>query len=315
MRMVGVRRWAGVTGELEPLTPEKGTEMYMNARQDELSEATIDAQKYRLQAFVQWCNEEGIDNLNDLSGRDLYEYRIWRREGQGEDRDPVSAITLRGQLGTIRAFLRFASDVDAVPEALREKVPLPTISDSGEVSDTTLEPERAETILGYLEKYQYASRNHVVVLLLWHTGCRVGGLRALDVQDCDLDGDNPGVEFMHRPEEDTPLKNGEKGERWNALSHNVARVIQDYVDGPRDDVEDEFGRAPLLTTSQGRPTVSTFRDTVYKVTRPCWRGAGCPKPTLGSSVESHVIDGISSPLTTHLSASRTSDQLRTRVVQ
>ena len=37
-------------------------------------------------------------------------------------------MILRGQLATLRAFLGFCAEVDAVPEALREKVPLPSVS-------------------------------------------------------------------------------------------------------------------------------------------------------------------------------------------
>ena len=265
-----------VSEDLEPLDPETAVEMYVTARQDELSEATINAQEYRLEAFLQWCREDGIENLNELSGRDMYAYRVWRREGHGEDRGEIAPVTLRGQMATIRAFLGFAAEVDAVSEGLKEKVPLPIVSGSGQVSDTTLDPERANEILDYLGMYEYAGRRHVILLLLWHTGCRAGGLRGLDVDDCELGGDQPGVEFVNRPEEGTTLKNGEKGERWNAISRSVANVVEDYIDGPRDDVTDEYGRRPLVTTSQGRASLSTIRDTLYCVTRPCWRGAECP---------------------------------------
>jgi integrase len=250
--------------------------MYLDARQDELSEATLSGQKYRLEAFLQWCEEEGVENLNCLSGRDMYAYRVWRREGNGEDREEVSPITLRGQLATVRAFLGFAAEVDAVPEALREKVPLPTVSGAAAVSDSTLDPERTDAILDYLELYEYASRRHVIVLMLWHTGCRSGGLRALDLDDCEIDSGDPGVQFVHRPENGTPLKNDEKSERWNAISNQVARVLQAYIEGPREDVRDEYGREPLVTTSEGRASPSTIRDTMYAVTRPCWRDAECP---------------------------------------
>lgn len=94
--------------------------------------------------------------------------------------------------------------------------------------------------------------------------------------DCDLDDENPGIEFHHRPEQDTPLKNGEKGERWNAISPQVARVLEDYIDGPRHDVTDEYGRDPLITTSHGRSAATTIRNQLYAVTRPCWYGKECP---------------------------------------
>jgi len=265
-----------MSDDLEPLTPEAGVEMYLDARQDELSVATIDAQKYRLDAFLQWCREEGIENLNDLSGRDMFEYRIWRREGHGDGRQAIKPVTLRGQMSTVRAFLGFAAEVDAVRESLREKVSLPIVSAGEDVSDSTLEPKRADAILDYLDRYEYAGRRHVIVLLAWHSGCRISGLRALDVDDSELEGDQPGVEFLHRPETETPLKNDEKSERWNAISRRVARVLQDYIDGPREDVVDNHGRRPLITTREGRASSSTIRDTYYCVTRPCWIGEECP---------------------------------------
>ena len=38
----------------------------------ELADATIQAHQYRLKQFVRWCNDDSLDNLNDLSGRDLH---------------------------------------------------------------------------------------------------------------------------------------------------------------------------------------------------------------------------------------------------
>jgi len=156
-----------------------------------------------------------------------------------------------------------------------------TIGGSADVSDSTLDPDRAVEIVDYLGRYEYASTRHVIVLLLWHTGCRIGGLRALDVGDVDLDGDRPradgpAIHFVHRPDQGTPLKNKEKGERWNAISGHVAQVLKDYIDGPRNDLTDDYGREPLVTTRWGRVSPSAVRDTLYRVTRPCWRDEPCP---------------------------------------
>ena len=270
-----------MSDDLEPLPPQQAVSMYLDAKQDDLTEATLSGQKYRLEAFVQWCDEEDVDNLNELTGRDLYAYRVWRREGNGEDRDAVKPVTLRGQLATLRAFLKFCGEIEAVSPDLFDRVPLPNISSGEEVSDTTLPPDRVEEILAYLGRYEYASRDHVTVLLGWRTGARIGGLRALDLKDLDLDGDHPRIEgpavhFVHRPETGTPLKNKEKSTRWNRIGEHVAKAIRDYIEGPRHDVTDDHGREPLLTTASGRPVASTVRDTLYRVTRPCWRGEACP---------------------------------------
>lgn len=266
--------------KLEALEPDEARLLYLDAKRDELTEDTRSGQDYRLRAFVAWCEEEGIDDLRDLGGRDLYKYRVWRREG-GYTGQELRNVTLRGDLATIRAFLRFCGQVDAVPEELFTQVPLPQVSHGQDVSETTLDPDRAKAILEYLSRYHYASRNHVITLLLWNTGCRIGALRALDLGDLDLDGDRPNadgpaVHFVHRPEEGTGLKNDEKSERWNSISEYVAGVVRDYIDGPRCDVIDDEGRDPLVTTPQGRIARSTVRDALYRVTRPCWRGEECP---------------------------------------
>jgi len=266
--------------ELEPLEPSEALHLYLESRDDDLTESSKEGQDYRLRAFVAWCDEEGVANMNDLSGRDLYAYRVWRREG-GYSGEELATVTLRGDMATLRSFLRFCGDIDAVPEGLYDQVPLPRIEGSADVSESTLDPDRAVEIVDYLGRFEYASRRHIIVLLLWHTGCRVGALRALDLGDLDLDGDRPradgpAIHFVHRPETGTPLKNKEKSERWNAISGHVAQVLDDYITEQRVGVTDEHDRAPLLTTKQGRVSVSACRDTLYRVTRPCWRGEECP---------------------------------------
>lgn len=68
-------------------------DLYLNHRRDELSDETHQSHKYRLKMFVEWCQEEGITNMNDLSGRDLHAYRVHRREEGG-----LKPVTLQGQL-------------------------------------------------------------------------------------------------------------------------------------------------------------------------------------------------------------------------
>jgi len=251
-----------VSADLEPLSPEDGVSLYLQHREGEVSEQTLSSHRYRLDAFAEWCEEQEIHNLNDLTGRILHSYRVHRRE-----QDDLEPITLQGQLSTLRVFLEFCASIDAVPEGLRDKILLPTVSGEEQASKTSLAAERAERVMDYLETYQYASRQHVTMNLLWRTGIRMGSARAIDLSDYDPDA--PGIELVHRPEEDTPLKNQERGERWVAIRPYTAGVLDDFIDGPRCDVIDEYGREPLLTTRQGRVSRSCIRDTVYSLTRPC----------------------------------------------
>lgn len=267
--------------DLDPISPVDAVEMFIDAMRDEHAESTRKAERHRLRAFVQFCDENEIENLNDLSGRDLFQYRIWRREGQGDGREPIKLVTLKGQLATLRRFLRFAANIDAVPPELYEQITLPTMKNGEDVSDSTLSPERTIEILDYLEGAQPGTRDHIILLLLWETGARTGAIRGLDLDDLDLDGTHPrfsgpAIQFVHRPEQGTPLKNQQKGTRWNRISEKTARYIEDYIQYHRDDVTDDHGRRPLITTEYGRPAGNTFRTTLYRVTRPCWRGEECP---------------------------------------
>ena len=283
---------------LDPITPVDAVEMFHSAMEDEHAESTRRTERFRLLSFVQFCDEEGIENLNELSGRDLYQYRTWRRQGKGDGRDPIRLVTLKSQLATLRRFLRFAGNIDAVDQELYEQLTLPTMKNGEDVSDSTLKPERAIEILDYLENAQPASRDHLILLLMWETGARSGAIRGLDLGDCDLNGTHPrfsgpAVHFVHRPEEGTPLKNHEDGTRWNRISEKAARYIQDYIDYHRDDVTDEYDRNPLLTTEYGRPAGNTLRSALYRVTRPCWRGEGCPHDRDIESCEATHIDHAS----------------------
>ena len=273
---------------LEPITPEEAVRLHLDAMRDNSAEWTRTSHKSHLRAFVEWCREEaGIDNMNELSGRDLYHFRVWRREGgysKGQD-DEIAPKTIHSVLTTVRSFLKFCGEIEAVHEDLYLKVPLPSLSPGQEVSDSTMVPERIPPILEYLSRYEYASRDHVVFLLLWHTGARLGGIRSLDVGDCDLDGRAPSLEFVHRPETRTPLKNDEGSERVNRISDRVAQAIQDYIDGPRKRVTDEHGRYPLVSTAQGRVAPSTLRNIVYKWTIPCKIGEECPHDEEPSTCE------------------------------
>jgi integrase len=247
--------------------------------QDDSAEWTRTSHRSHLRAFVEWCREKaGIDNMNHLTGRDLYQFRVWRREGgysKGMDEE-IAPKTLHSALATVRSFLRFCGTIEAVEEDLYEKVALPSLSESEEVSDSTIDPERVVDILEWLGRYEYASRDHVIWMLIWHTGARVGAIRALDLDDCDLEGEKLGLDYKHRPETGTPLKNDEKGERFNRITEYVATTLQDYIDGPRERVFDDHGRSPLVTTQHGRVSAGSVRDTFYRWTRPCVVGKECP---------------------------------------
>ena len=244
--------------DLRELSPSDAIEMYLADRRGELRAASLESHHYRLTPFAQWCDRQGIDDLRDVSGRDLHAFKQERRED-------VKLNTLQSQLNTLRQYLRFAASVDAVPEELPGKVRIPT--PETRARQTRLERDRAERLLDHLAKYEYATRQHAMVALVWHTGARIGGVRALDLGDLALDDpEQPHVELRHRRETGTPLKNGADGERDVGLKPWCVRILRDYLAERRHDVTDEHGREPLFVTNQGRISEGWVRREFYAAT-------------------------------------------------
>lgn len=251
-----------MTRELEPLEPERGVELYLRQRQDDAADSTIEAHRRRLKHFRRWCDEEEIVNLNQLTGRRLYEFRLWRKE----DGD-LNTISVRTQLSTLRAFIKFLETIDAVPDNLHEDVSLPALKEGEGVRDVMLEADRAKEILSYLRRFEYASARHVVLDILWRTGMRTGALHSLDVKD--LESDKQALRLRHRPDTGTTLKNGNRGERMVAVSEQTLELLEDWISHNRPDSIDEYDRSPLIATDSGRMAKGSIRKAVYRVTRPC----------------------------------------------
>lgn len=65
------------------------------------------------------------------------------------------------------------------------KIRSPTLTGDDNVRDEMLGEDRAEELLEYLSRYEYASRPHVVIALMWHTMMRAEAIHSLDVGDFD----------------------------------------------------------------------------------------------------------------------------------
>jgi integrase len=214
--------------------------------------------------------------MNDISGRDLHEFRLWRKN-EGD----LNKISMQTQMSTLRVFLKWCGSIEAVGPDLYNKVLVPEVSGDEEQRDLMLESDRADEILDHLSKYQYASREHILFALLWETGMRIGAARSLDLSDVYVEEEC--LELEHRPEAETTLKNGQGGERLVAISTDLAELLEDYIEDTRIDATDEYGRKPLLSGNQGRYARSTIRRIVYSLTAPCYLGKDCPDCNEGSS--------------------------------
>lgn len=103
-----------MSDDLQPIAPATAVNLYLDNREPELSEKSLTSQRYRLNSFIEWAQSEGIENMNELTGRDLHEFRVWRRQGRGSKYGEVSKVILRGILTTLRKFLELCASIDAV---------------------------------------------------------------------------------------------------------------------------------------------------------------------------------------------------------
>lgn len=271
-----------LTGELEPIAPEEAIEMYLSDQSQDLRKSSLDTHRSALNFFEQWCAEQEIDNLNELTGRQLHSYRIWRREEAPRKTDTLAKSTEKTQQKVIRQFIRYCGQIDAVALNLHEKVRVPSIKKGDAARSNTVEPDQARKVIQWLSDYKYASLEHVTWLLLADTGARIGTLQSLDCDDYHPREDPPYLEANHRPDTGTGLKNGKNGERLIALSQHVCDVIDDYLGQKRPDVTDEFGRKPLFHrrilsfTSSSARSLNHYLPTAVVI-------AGCGKGLIASS--------------------------------
>lgn len=290
--------------DLQPLGPREAMEMWLERQRSEKADESVQSYRYRIDQFVSWCEQEGIENLNTLDGRDLYRFDSYRR---GQD---LSVSTLNNQFGTLRLFLEFCADIEAVEDGLARKLDVPELTKAERANEEKLPTSRAKTIDEKLSRYERASLDHALFATAWETGCRLGALRALDVEDCYLDEDDlerlaheedldesglfktaeqndveslideisvPFVFFRHRPDSETPLKNQEGGERPVSLTDDLGELLQDYIEVNRPNVADEYGRNPLFASKKGggRMSKGAIRRRFYIITQPCRYGS-CP---------------------------------------
>jgi integrase len=254
--------------ELKQTPPRDAKSRYLTRKEAHVSEKTLYNYTTALKRFLTYLETKGIDDMRDVDSDEIARFEAWRL-------DDVKPITARNDMRTIKNFIQFCESIQAVPHGLHELVQITKVSEDDEICDDVLTRQEAKAILDRLSKYDYASLRHVIVLTLWKTGMRLGGLRTLDVDD--FDEGRPAIELRHRPETGTPLKRKSKSERDVLITPEVAEVLADYISDKRPDVTDDHGREPLIATDYGRAARTTITKHIYLSTSPCfYNGEKCP---------------------------------------
>lgn len=278
---------------LEPIEPTEGVERFLEKKSSDVSSQTLREYERKLENFQQFCRMRDIDNLNEFNGRTINEYLRWRRLESTDQSEPLAPKTMRDEQYLLKDLLRFLGNIEGVADGLSDKVDIPELDEGEGVRDITLDPQRVEAILEYLNKYHYASRPHVAWLFFKQLGRRPGGLYALDLEDIYLNCEDPYIEFNHRPPE-TTLKNKSKSEGEIAIFEPFVTVLRDYIETNRIEITTENDRNPLLTSQKGRLSRTSIRRYLYKFSRPCMIGKECPHDRDPDSCDAAQPDGYAS---------------------
>jgi site-specific recombinase XerD len=241
----------------------KAVDRFVRKRKTDAADRTLRSYRSRLGQFADWCEEQGIETIGELTAWHIDEYDMHQRE-QG-----AAPTTIKGRLSTLSVFLEYCANIGAVDDELPESVDVPTLSAEQEQSEERLAEEDALAALSFFRdsRIYFGTAKHAFLEIAWHTGARMGSLLALDLGD--YNPDEQYVEFVHRPSTDTPLKNKTDGERLVGLADPVCEALDIYIDRERSDKRDEHGREPLFCARQGRPSFSTVRAWSYQATQPC----------------------------------------------
>jgi site-specific recombinase XerD len=251
-------------GGVPDLSPDEAVGRWLDRLRSRRAESTVATYDYRLKLFLEWCEDEGVTSVSELTGWDLDEYERHRRA------EGVKNVSINNELGTLRNFLEYCAQIEVVDENLPEKVEPPEVSAEEDVDDTRLSAEDAKRLFQYYdqsERDRY-NRDHALLTLAWFGGPpRLGAIRSLDLEHYDSEGQY--LRYHHRPEQDTPLKKQRDGERAVHLPEQACEVLDGYIKTRRYDVRDDYGREPLLTSRDGRASRNAVRAWMYLATVPC----------------------------------------------
>lgn len=245
--------------------------MFLKNKRGQTKQSTARAYEYPTKHFIQFLEDHGIENTHDIDG---YIIERWKSARQ----DEVAPATYKTSVKRIKTFIHYCERSQLVASGTFDAIEVPRISREDSTSNKTLNYDVATRVLGHLETYEYASRRHTILSVLWNTGCRVSEVIALDTEDVSPspDGEHYVIDFIDRQSSGTALKNGTQGERRVTISRDLHELIQDYKDVHREVVVDDYGREPLFTT----PTQRISRQRIYKnltaITRPCVYSGRCP---------------------------------------
>lgn len=263
------------------------------AEQSPHKQGTVDTYLTGVDRFLEWAREQGHEHVADLSKLSVGGFRNWLRE------QSIKNYTASTYVYGARDFLKFLDSRGVLREPdMWDAIDPISVKQHEKRSDEKIEIERVDGILDYLKRYFPRHRDTIIMRIFAETGCRKCELHAVDLDDVKVNGGAPIIHLRDR--EGTTLKRGAEykynnHERDISISMSLHDAIREFVSEHRFDRVDHCngklcgegrkcagrcsraGREPLITTRNGRMSLGSLEDTVYKWT--------CPKHTDTGSCE------------------------------
>lgn len=254
----------------EVVSPRQARRQFLTQKRGTVKQSTVRAYKFPTKHFVEFCEEHDVETMSGVNG---YVIESWKQQRKSEE---IKPITLHNNAKHLRVYTRWAESSDLVEYGLADHMDIPDVPEGDDVSSDVLRLGQAEELLRYLQTYEYASRKHALFYTMWHTGCRISGAIALDVDDLNKGDDGlPILRFRNRKATGTALKNGNSGERNVSIDDSLHGVLNDYLEAKREPVTDDYGREPLFTTASQRLTRQRAYKDFTALTRPCVSSGEC----------------------------------------
>jgi len=243
-------------------------ERYIDPDKNTVRKSTIRNRRQHVPKFLKFADEADINYASDLTVAviEAYADEICNRYENNSD---ATSIT---EAKTSRAFLNHALRYAECNVGITFPLKKDEMGLSMPLRKVSLATDRASELIPNDGDFGYAERHTALLTLCWCTMLRIGELRALDREDFDTD---EGVlHVQHRPEQGTPIKNGDDegeektrgGERYWPLPDDVVTVLGDYLTSKDSHPLDKNGREALFTTEEGRASDSTLRRDIYEAT-------------------------------------------------
>lgn len=90
---------------LKPLSPDEAVQMFLANEKSELAPNTLDEYQRELIRFVDFCDENDVEDTTEFDGRVLHEFKIWRRDEAHDGEGSLSNKTMRDEMYLFRTLL------------------------------------------------------------------------------------------------------------------------------------------------------------------------------------------------------------------